>query len=1295
MRYIIAAFLLMGAFVANGQSVVPLRGDTIKIYKVGGYAELVVQNRTKDSLGVMINTGNGKTEFRRAKKLDSTHIIIGLDTLEVGSGSSSSADSSIFATLYRLDTAKINLRATDALKKDKSDSTGPTSYVPRNQIDTAKDNLRNATALKKNNSDSTGPTSYVPRNQVDTMRAVIYGTLSGKMNNYGNAPGQIQGTYAAIPAATSYPTGTTYIAQDSGFHYVDTGSGGSRGWKRIAGGSGGGGSGSGVTKAQYPLVVNAAGDSMLVDTILKRKGTILYPSGSEQDFAEVNVIYETGPQVLTGVPGGQKIFKATYTSGWQPPQIDYAESLTGLPGSWVRYSGNPVIPNHCRTWWMKDGSNYYIYADSGVTGQIVNRFVSTDGIHYTKDHANMLTPGLSTEWNHSFGNPSILKDGSTWYMLIDGLGFNAGVDNGYTLGLYTGTDGFTWTPYAGNPVLRTLSAPWVTKRRNKFVVFGHHTMSKDFFPNDIFCFISSDSMKTWQNTHADTLWNAPFSAVLHRETWDEGVDSIYGGVGDVFLTPVDSSMYIFYAAAMDAQNSTGHSHFKLAIANMSLDSLLKTRQNASPNMQWESYGRKMYYTGGPAGVGTAAPQYAWDVRENGNYGATGLPGTVHAQNFMSTMNNLAIFGVNMQYRNAVYRTVDTTNPGMAWVAHNNGLQISGLSIGSTPTLSVYGQFLPTGDAYWLGKWGVNTSNLTSAEKLQVVGDVKIQGNFTSSGLYNGVQVNYGGGSLSSNIAIGGANNALQANTTGTANTAMGPNALNLNSTGQGNTAIGNNALNKVTASFNTGVGQLAMQNQTSGQYNTGVGRAVWNALTTGSGNTGIGVVAGANIVAGNANTALGDSSLFTDGTIATTDGSRRMGIGFKSQVITDNTAAIGGVNFPYAIGMNLPDAKAQVEFSWNGGAANKVPVKFRIPNITTTAATGNGSQATISFAAQPYAPFRVGETIVVSGVTPSGYNGAFTVIACSTTGVSYTNTTTGSQTVAGKILGSVLTSTPEPGAVEPDGLHLYFTDINGARLQLDNVAGGGGISRIAPIDSMAKDANGIQVSGISLVPQSADGSFPGLVTTGTQTFAGVKTMPAPKFTGLTGAGANDSVLTIDPATNQIRWRYGLFNLHFANGLTAVTNDSVYLGGPLVQNTTIDGGASNWNLKLGDGVGNRLGSLQAYTNNDIVLNSGGYVTVASGIKHNTLSSGDVSFTADNTMYFISLSTVTANRTATLPAVSPSSTGQVLIYIVRNTSGTFHWSFGSGVVDASGASITTLTNGSVYHLYCDGTNWVKFN
>ena len=66
-------------------------------------------------------------------------------------------------------------------------------------------------------------------------------------------------------------------------------------------------------------------------------------------------------------------------------------------------------------------------------------------------------------------------------------------------------------------------------------------------------------------------------------------------------------------------------------------------------------------------------------------------------------------------------------------------------------------------------------------------------------------------------------------------------------------------------------------------------------------------------------------------------------------------------------------------------------------SITNVTATGSGSIATITFpVAQSSAPFTVGLKIVVTGLSVSGYNGTYTVLTCSTTVVTYSNTTTGS-----------------------------------------------------------------------------------------------------------------------------------------------------------------------------------------------------------------------------------------------------------------------------------------------------------
>ena len=73
-------------------------------------------------------------------------------------------------------------------------------------------------------------------------------------------------------------------------------------------------------------------------------------------------------------------------------------------------------------------------------------------------------------------------------------------------------------------------------------------------------------------------------------------------------------------------------------------------------------------------------------------------------------------------------------------------------------------------------------------------------------------------------------------------------------------------------------------------------------------------------------------------------------------------------------------------------------------SLTTTGASGTGSVATLTFGLRETAPFAVGQSITVAGVTPSGYNGTYTVTACDAGSVSYANTTTGAQTVAGTII---------------------------------------------------------------------------------------------------------------------------------------------------------------------------------------------------------------------------------------------------------------------------------------------------
>ena len=72
--------------------------------------------------------------------------------------------------------------------------------------------------------------------------------------------------------------------------------------------------------------------------------------------------------------------------------------------------------------------------------------------------------------------------------------------------------------------------------------------------------------------------------------------------------------------------------------------------------------------------------------------------------------------------------------------------------------------------------------------------------------------------------------------------------------------------------------------------------------------------------------------------------------------------------------------------------------------FVTTSATASGGTATIGFATQTAAPFQVGNNIIVTGVTPTQFNGVYVVTNCTTNSVSFAlSGTYGPQTVAGSV----------------------------------------------------------------------------------------------------------------------------------------------------------------------------------------------------------------------------------------------------------------------------------------------------
>jgi len=192
------------------------------------------------------------------------------------------------------------------------------------------------------------------------------------------------------------------------------------------------------------------------------------------------------------------------------------------------------------------------------------------------------------------------------------------------------------------------------------------------------------------------------------------------------------------------------------------------------------------------------------------------------------------------------------------------------------------------------------------------------------------------------------------------------------------------------------------------------------------------------------NMSVGSNILATTGPILTLGTLAGGGSGYMdgthtNQGLTGGTGAYMLGTVTVALGV-----VTAITLTWGGhrySAGDVLTVPSLSTTLATTAASGSGTTVTLTFAAQAAAPFQVGSQIIVAGVTPTGYNGTFTVTACTTTTVSYANATTGAQTVAGTVkMGAALTNSTIPVATV-QGTDVYVSswtsDSIGARIRLE------------------------------------------------------------------------------------------------------------------------------------------------------------------------------------------------------------------------------------------------------------------
>ena len=170
---------------------------------------------------------------------------------------------------------------------------------------------------------------------------------------------------------------------------------------------------------------------------------------------------------------------------------------------------------------------------------------------------------------------------------------------------------------------------------------------------------------------------------------------------------------------------------------------------------------------------------------------------------------------------------------------------------------------------------------------------------TEDALIHGLTVGRGGGSVTTNTALG--NSALESNTTGDANIAIGTGALYSNTSRSGLVAIGDSSLyhNGIGASFfntfhakaNTAIGSQSLYSNTTGYRNTANGSQALYSNTTGSYNTANGRDALYSNTTAWSNTATGAISLFSNSTGANNTAN---GVGaLYSNTTGNNNTALG------------------------------------------------------------------------------------------------------------------------------------------------------------------------------------------------------------------------------------------------------------------------------------------------------------------------------------------------------------------------------------------------------------------
>jgi len=192
--------------------------------------------------------------------------------------------------------------------------------------------------------------------------------------------------------------------------------------------------------------------------------------------------------------------------------------------------------------------------------------------------------------------------------------------------------------------------------------------------------------------------------------------------------------------------------------------------------------------------------------------------------------------------------------------------------------------------------GSSPSNATF--KLDVNGTARVQGVLTTTAdaVVNGINVGKGGGNISTNTRVG--TSALNANTTGSANSSFGINAGLNNTTGSANSFFGvSSGASNITTSNNSFFGRSSGQSNTDSN-NTFVGFESGSTKTTGANNSFFGTLSGRHLADGATALTISNNSIFIgyDTRSAADNQTNQIVIGHTAIGLGSNTTVLGNTS---------------------------------------------------------------------------------------------------------------------------------------------------------------------------------------------------------------------------------------------------------------------------------------------------------------------------------------------------------------------------------------------------------------